>query len=181
MLYTNRRGDVVMYNIDDLVVYGVIGVCRVRDITHPSFDEQAENLYYVLEPLYQSGLIYTPIDNDHVYIRPILSREEADSLIDQMASMDVEIIKSRSVQQLSKHYQDIINSHDILGLVKLKKSIDYKMQVALEKNRKLGDIDKRYIKKIEELLFGELAVALRIERENVQSYIDNRLTMGTLS
>jgi CarD family transcriptional regulator len=40
---------------------------------------------------------------------------------------------------------------------------------------KFGAIDRRYMERAEALLFGELAVALGIARENVQSYIHERL------
>ena len=64
------KGDVIiMYKVDDLIMYGGTGVCKVEAITRPDFEEPDENrLYYVLQPLYQSGTIYAPIDNDKVFM-----------------------------------------------------------------------------------------------------------------
>ena len=38
-----------MYQIDDLIMYGSTGVCRVSDITEQVFNDE-DKLYYVLEP-----------------------------------------------------------------------------------------------------------------------------------
>ena len=37
-------------------------------------------------------------------------------------------------------------------------------------------IDERFMRRAEELLFGELAVALEIEREDVPAYLAERLS-----
>ena len=39
------------------------------------------------------------------------------------------------------------------------------------KHAKLGVVDQRYMKRAEDLLYGELAVALGIERDEVLPYI----------
>jgi CarD family transcriptional regulator len=41
--------------------------------------------------------------------------------------------------------------------------------------KKLGAIDERFKKKAEELLFGEFAVVLDIPKEDVRSYISNKV------
>ena len=42
---------------------------------------------------------------------------------------------------------------------------------------KFGAVDRRYMERAEDLLFGELAVALDIEREDVQAFIEERLSI----
>ena len=54
-------------------------------------------------------------------------------------------------------------------------SIHQKRKEADENKKKLGAIDERYMKRAEDLLFGELAVALGIEKHEVQSYIAGKL------
>jgi len=52
----------------------------------------------------------------------------------------------------------------------------YKKKEFAEKNkRKLGAVDEKFLKKAEELLFGEFAVALGIERNQVVEYITARI------
>lgn len=163
-----------MYQIDDLIMYGSTGVCRVSDITEHVFNNE-DKLYYVLEPLYQSGVIYAPVDNEKVFMRPVISEEEAKSLIDDIPAIHTEIYKNSSMQQLTKYYQSVLDTHKCLDLLKLTKSIYQKKQAALAQNRHLGQIDKKFMKRAEDLLFGEFAAALHISREDVQEYIRKRL------
>ena len=60
-------------------------------------------------------------------------------------------------------------------LVELTMSIHAKKQQAEEQKRKFGVLDERYMKRAEDMLFGELAVALNIERSAVPGYIAERL------
>lgn len=165
-----------MYEINDLIMYGSTGVCKVSDITKPEFAGSNEDkLYYVLEPLYQAGVIYAPVDNERVFMRPVISENEAKDLIDSIPEIHTEIYKNSSMQQLTKHYQSILDTHGCRELLELTKSIYMKKIDAMKHNRHLGQIDKKFMKRAEDLLFGEFAAALNISREEVQSYIRTRL------
>lgn len=165
-----------MYQVNDLVMYGSTGVCKIADIGTPDFAAEDEaRLYYILEPLYQSGVIYAPVDNEKVFMRPVISEDEAKTLIDTIPEIHTEIYKNNSMQQLAKYYQSIIDSHKCLELLKLTKSIHQKKAAASKEHRNLGQIDKKFMKRAEELLFGEFAAALQIPKEDVQFYIKERL------
>ena len=74
-----------MYSIGEKIMYGGTGVCTVQEITsvkQSSLDRP--RLYYVLKPLYQSGTIQIPVDNTKVPIRPVMTRDEAEQLVDGM-------------------------------------------------------------------------------------------------
>jgi len=159
-----------MYQIGEKILYGGIGVCAVKDI-----QEVAGRKHYVLEPLYQNCTISIPVDNDKIFMRPILTRQEADALIDSIPRVPAEIYHSRAVRELAGHYDAAIRSHDCAALVEVTKSIYLKKQEAEREHRKFGAVDERFMKRAEELLFGELAAALEIEREQVQDYISRRL------
>lgn len=74
-----------MFEKGQYVNYGKHGVCVEEDITHvdiPGVDNQ--KLYYVLSKVYTKGnKIYTAVDNQKVVMREILSKNEAESLIDR--------------------------------------------------------------------------------------------------
>ncbi len=165
-----------MYKVDDLIMYGSTGVCRVQAIGTPEFYKDSGKDYYFLEPLYQSGMIYAPVDNDKVFMRPVISKEMVDSLIDSMPSVESEVYKSNSIQQLSKHYQSVIDTHDCMDLIKLTKSIYKKNEEAIRMNRHLGQIDKRFLKRAQDLLYGEFAAVLGLPIESVEDYISERIS-----
>ncbi len=165
-----------MYEINDLIMYGSTGVCKVSDITTPDFAaEKEDNLYYVLTPLYQNGVIYAPVNNEKVFMRPVITEDEAKDLIDNIPRIHTEIYKNSSMQQLTKYYQSVLDTHRCLDLLKLTKSIHEKKEAAMKQNRHLGQIDKKFMKRAEDLLFGEFAAALHISKDDVQSYIEDRL------
>lgn len=165
-----------MYKVDDLIMYGGTGVCRVDKIGKLDFNGMEDNrLFYFLQPLYQDGTIYVPVDNDKVFMRPVISKDEANELIDEIPSIAPDVIRGGSIQQMSKRYQAIIDTHKCTDLIKLTKSIHKKKLDAIRQKRHLGQIDKKFMKRAEDLLFGEFAVALDIPREDVQDYIASRI------
>ncbi len=164
-----------MYSIGEIIVYGSTGVCRIVDIA-PSTRPHVGNVpYYTLKPLYQDGLIYAPVGSDKIYIRRVITREQAERLIDTIPDVQAELFSSNNRQQLIDRYQSAFSAHDCAGLIELIKSIRHKKQYADSHHRRLGQLDLRYMKRAEELLYGELSVALGIPKEDVPGYIERRI------
>ena len=164
-----------MFQAGDLVVYGTTGVCRVESIDQPNMTGADRNKkYYRLKPFYQDGVIYTPVDNTKVSIRPVITREEAEELIDLIPSIRAEVYRAPTLQALAQHYQSAVRSRNCQGLVELMMSIYTKQQQARAQNRRLGMVDERFMKQAERLLYGEFSIALEIPRENVAGYIRER-------
>lgn len=163
-----------MYKAGDMIIYGSTGVCRVKAITTPDFEKDKCRQYYALEPVYQDGVIYTPVDTK-VFMRPIITREAADALIDQIPDMETEAYHNSVLRELEEHYNIYLKSHDCGDLLELGRSIYMKKQEILRQHRKFGAVDERFMKRAEDLLYGELAVALEIDKCQVEAYIAERL------
>lgn len=160
-----------MYQVGELVLYGSTGVCKVKEIKKQDFPSTGEQrLYYVMQPLYQDCVISAPVDSDKVFIRPIISKDEAKRLIGLIPGIRAEAYHSRVSRELTEHYDALLKSHDCEDLIELTMSIYAKKQDLLSQKRKFGTVDERFLKRAEELLFGELAAALDIPREQVQDY-----------
>lgn len=165
-----------MYQIGELILYGGTGVCRVTDIVAKKFSRtEPEKLYYILTPLYQTGTITTPVENSKVFTRPVISRDEAISLIDEIPNIHAEAYHNPNLQQLENHYKSELESHDCMDLLRLTMSTYQKKREREKAKLKFGAVDRRYMERAENLLFGELAVALDIERDSVPSFIEDRL------
>ena len=76
-----------MFSVGDLIVYNETGVCRVEQIGPPAFNPRERRDYYTLTPLYGAGTIYVPVDSG-VFMRLVLSREEAEALIDELLTLE---------------------------------------------------------------------------------------------
>ena len=119
-----------MYEIGSFLVYGNKGVCKVEDITTAdklialkNIEKDKERLYYVLKPVYQGGIIYTPIDHSKISMRPVISEEEAKRLIDLIPSMHAENFSGKNTIELKAYYQEVTNNPDCEELLQLTMSI----------------------------------------------------------
>jgi len=160
-----------MFQPGDWIVYGSCGVCRVEAVGAMACSIAApDRLYYTLQPLLGTEVIYTPVDTK-VFMRPVLRRAQAQQLIEQIPSIREEARMERSLTLLKEHYEAYFASHTCEDLVQLIKSVYSKNQAARAQDRKLSQVDQKYKKRAEDLLHGELAVALGIEPEQVEEYI----------
>lgn len=165
-----RRKGEPMYQVGDMIVYGRTGVCRVERI-----EENKNGKFYALMPLYQSCSILTPVEGK-VFMRPVISRAEAEELIDTLPGLDAAPCEGKAVRELTEHYQASIDSHDCKEWALMTKSIYTKRKAAEREKRKFGAVDERFMKEGEALLFGELAAALELPFEQVRGYVEERLS-----
>lgn len=161
-----------MYQIGDLIVYGGNGVCRVESIETEGKDRRQ---YYTLQPLYQTCQILTPVDNPKVYIRPIITKDEAEDIIRQIPQVQPQPFYTRTPRELTEHYETQLKSYDCRTLLTMIMSIYQKRQEAQNNKRRLGVVDENYYRRAQELLHCELAAALEISKEQVPEYIASRV------
>ena len=108
-------------------------------------------------------------------MRPVISKEEAEKLINTIPTIQAEAYHTRVLSDLSRHYEEILKTHDCADLIELTMSIYAKKQMVEEQKKKFGSVDERFMKKAEELLFGELSAVLGIPRSEVSKYIASRV------
>ena len=72
-------------------------------------------------------------------------------------------------------YQQCIQNYTCADLLQLIKDVRAKRRQMTERGKKLGLVDERYMKRAEEMLHGELAVALDMTREQVPQFIADTL------
>ena len=165
-----------MFEIGDLIIYGSTGVCEIQGIkTLDIPGVNKKQLYYVIKPVNQTCTISAPVDSQKVFMRPIISKDEALRLIDSIPSIEAEAFHSRALRELTEHYSNILNTHNCEDLIELTMSIHAKKKYLASQNRKFGAIDEKFMKRAEELLFGELSAALEIPYADVRKFISDRL------
>lgn len=164
-----------MFQTGQHIIYGNTGVCRVTEIITKNTEAHGEQMFYVLKPAYSDYTITTPVNGGKVFMRPVISKDEANALIDSIPAVHAEAYHNRVLRQLTEHYDEYIVTHSCEDLIKLTMSIYAKKQILSQQKKKLGAVDEKYIKKGEDLLFGELAAALEIEKSEVQAYIAARV------
>lgn len=164
-----------MYQAGDLIIYGGEGACRVEAVgTIDMAGASKEKPYYTIQPLYREGKIFVPVDTA-VFMRPVITREEADALIRRIPDIEGEVYENRNLRMLNEHYQTLLQTHDCEDMLQLIKAVYAKQKETLAAGKKPGLVDERYMKRAEDILYGELAVALDIPKDEVFTYITNVL------
>lgn len=157
-----------MFNIGEKIVYGQTGVCVVEDISEKELIKNVKKQYYTLRPVFRSNnTIYAPVDNKNVFMRKIISANEANQFIKSIP----EIRRDALADTENTDYKAELETHNCRELAFIAFKVRNKKQEARRQNRKLGFSDEKYLKIAEDLLFGELAVALGAEPDEIQSII----------
>jgi len=172
-----------MYSVNDLIVSGSSGVCRVASIDAPADIPGADGtrLYYTLRPMFDNGTIRIPVDT-RVFMRPVITRAEAENLISQIPELETASeVNSNSPQLLSDHYKSFFASHDCGDLLTLIKTVYIKSQRSASRGKALGRTDQHYFQRARELVEQEFSVALDIPVPQVSEYIAQKVKASAVS
>ncbi|MDR1533122.1 MAG: CarD family transcriptional regulator [Clostridiales bacterium] len=160
-----------MYDINDTVLYGSHGVCKIVDITEKEMDKESRRCY-VLKPMYEGTFtIFVPIDSKNIdaKMRRVLSTEEIHALIEAMPGEDIICIENDTARR--EKYKEILAGGDRTQLVKLIKTLYSQQQQRKEQGKKPLATDENFLKDAERILYDELAHVLDIQREQVLPFI----------
>ena len=156
-----------MYKINDYIVYRH-DVCKIKEIKKIN-----DNTYYVISPLDDNSLIInTPVDNKMGYIRDILSKKEAERIIDSIK--DIKAVDSINEKNVEATYKELLNSYSYENLIKIIKTTYERNNNRLINNKKISEKDDTYFKLAEKYLYNELAISLNTTSEEIKDYIINK-------
>lgn len=162
-----------MFKIGDDVIHGGSGACRVAAVGTLSTGVKGK-MYYTLIPYYVKGSsVYTPVDSEKVLMRPVMTKEEVMGLIEDIKNIDVLWVKDEKKRE--ETYKKAIRSCDARELVKIIKTIYLRRKSRIEEGKKLTYSDEKYYKMAEDNLYGEVAVALSMTREEAKAFIEQKV------
>lgn len=164
-----------MFEIGEYIVYGNTGVCKVAEKTKMAAPgAKTDKLYYTLEPVYDKGCrLFTPVDNQKVKMRPVLTQQEADDLIGRIKEIDILWVKDEKNRE--QIYKDAIRTCNCEELVKIIKTLYLRKEKRLAAGKKVTSSDARYLHLAEESLYGELSVVMGIPKDEMEAFIYNRV------
>lgn len=164
------------FSVGETIVYGSTGVCEIVDICHAPFDTLDVNrLYYVLKPIRNndSSMVYSPIDNGKVNMRPLMSVQQAKAIIDNIESiplLTVDIEKSRK-----DTYKAALASCVPEAYVSVIKEI-YRRRIEYKKSgRRFSETDGDYERMAKNCLYCELSVVLNVTYGEIDETISEML------
>ena len=164
-----------MYKIGEYVVYGTSGVCEITDVCASPFDKRDTRTFYVLRPVSgaSTSLIYTPVDNDRVPMRCLLSLPEAQALMERIAGIPCLTVQEERARR--EIYRAAIAEAHPEAYVAVIKTIHARRRSFQGTQRRLPDFELEYESTARRHLFAELAVVLGKQTNEVEEYIAERV------
>ena len=163
------------FETGDYVVYGNTGICRVMGITTMDMAGiPKDKLYYVLRPDGQTeGKIFTPVENRKQIMRSVMTRTEAEELIECIPEIEVLDIKEDKLRE--EKYKECIKSCECKEMIRIIKTIYQRKRARVAQGKKVTATDERYLKMAEENLYSELSMLLGVPKNKMESYITERM------
>lgn len=166
-----------MFNIGDLLFYGNNGVCRVVEICSSPFDPNDARSFYKLSPIAENStlVIYTPVDNNQVVMRPLISKEEAEALIARIPS--IEKVAVAVEKHRKEAYRETVREGAPEGFVKIIRTVRERREVFRRTRRRVPDLDNDFEYTARVCLYGELSTVLGISRDEVSRIVLEGISM----
>ena len=160
-----------MFSVDDYVIYGSEGVCRVESIGHPDIAGLDKlKSYYTLSPVYRCGKIYTPVDST-IHMRRVISKDHAQELIGEIKEINCDLDVPKDAKLANVYYRDLVRSYECKKLISVIKYVFSKQREFAAAKRNVPAVDLKFFKIAEDMLYSEFAFVLGIEPKEVKGYI----------
>lgn len=159
-----------MFKKGDLVIYSSHGICKIDDICEKTISNVTKK-YYSLHPMDDRKLsISIPVDNDKVTIQELLTKEEAENIIESFKFEGYEWIAIDN--ERSTKYNEILKEGNRMEIAKIANTLMRK-KVELDSNgKKFHEKDKKILICIQNILFTELAFILNTTLEEIKDKIN---------
>lgn len=167
-----------MLSVGDTVVYGTQGVCTVREISVLKMGK-TKGEYYILSPIDDPGsTVYVPTANMALMskLRPVLTMQQANELIDEAAREPLEWIAGDNERK--SVCDDIVKNGTRKQLMQLVGMLYRRREQLKDQKKHFHNIDAQYLKTAERMLHGELGYALGIAADDVADYIRRRIAVA---
>ncbi|MCQ2517492.1 MAG: CarD family transcriptional regulator [Lachnospiraceae bacterium] len=164
-----------MFDKGDYVVYGGDGVFRVEEIGPLDISGiPATQMFYTLKPISgRDSTVFSPIENEGSTIRPVMSKEDAKKLIDSIE--EIELLEIPDDKKREIVFKESLRKYDNFELIRIMKTLIRRRDEKLAAGKKVTALDEKYYHIAEERLYGELTVALNMERGDVVKVVGDRI------
>ena len=160
-----------MFKIKDSVIH-----CREGLSTIIAMNNMNGRDYFLVRTNQASAeTIYVPVETAPNIIRPIMNEKEADEVLRFIKSIEKEF--NTNTKQRRDSYKRRLSSGDVKEIAYLYRQLYFYEQIGGENNTeiKLGPVDIDMLSYAKNMLFDELAISYKIDRNDVESYIERRI------
>ncbi len=165
-----------MLKVNDIVVYGTVGVCRFDGVSEMKMGRENKK-YYVFTPVAQGGsAVYLPTENEALLqrARPVLNKEQIETLVNNLAK-DKEIW-CNSANERIRLYADALKSGSFEQVLLVARTLICHRQRLSKTGKKLHLTDERALRDAQRLLCDEVSYAMGCEVNRAEKYILTAIT-----
>ncbi len=166
-----------MFERDDHVYYASGGVCRITDICYaPLAGMPSDRQYYVLRSLHDpNGVIYVPVNSEAVFLRPLLSKAEAEALLREIPALPA--FEEPNAKALRGRYIESMKKHDPAEWVRVIKTVHERIHALakISRTQRISDTERSFAEDAKRYLFAELSLALDVPLKRMEEYIKTQL------
>ena len=160
-----------MLGIGKVMVHKAHGICTIKEIL-----QIGGNDYYKLVPSFDEGMsIFVPVSKEKEFLREVIDKNQADDLVDYMNNLDDSIIDDSKERRDSFHKK--LSSGDLKEIAYMCYKLYLLKKAKLNSNAKFCLTDSIMFDKAHKMLFDELALAYKIDRNKIVDYIRLRLEL----
>ncbi len=164
-----------MFQVNDTIMYGTQGICKITEITEKDFMGTKKE-YYVLKPMNdKAATLFAPVNNEKIEgkMRRILSEYEICQLIESMPKEEANWIQNENERK--EQYKRIILEGNHVELIKMIKALYMHKQKREAEGKHLYLSDERFFKEAERILYEEFQYVLNIKREELLPLIFKKI------
>ena len=148
-----------MFKINDYIFYSSGGICRVEDVCEEPFEGAPKGVcYYILHTTSEpKQVIWNPVNNDKVLMRPVMTLEEASALLDSLASLSP--LEGDNAKALREQYIASIKSGMPENWGRVLVTVCLRERAAAAKLTRVTDAEHAFFDNAKRLIANELALA----------------------
>lgn len=159
------------YKVNDIVLYGVDGVCKVTNIVEKHVGKESIE-YYVLESCsYENTTVYVPTASEKLVarMRQVMTSGDILDLIKNMP--DEETIWVEDENERKVRFEEILVSNDRKVIMTMIKTLYLHQQELKANKKKMRASDEKMMRDAEKRLYDEFAYALNMKSDQVLPFI----------
>ena len=163
------------FEIGDMVVYGIHGVCRLIGAEKRPVDRKQVE-YYVLTPIRQEeARFYVPTHNPVAVgkMRKVLTREELTALLQSPQIKEDGWIPNESARK--EQYRALITRADCAELICMLRALYTHKQEQHAAGKKLHLCDENFMKDAQRVICSEVSAVMEIPPEAVGEFIRSKI------
>lgn len=160
-----------MFKINDSVIHCREGLSTIIAINNMN----GKDYFLVRSNQASAETIYVPVETAKNIIRPIMNEKEADSVLKYIKGIKKEF--NSNTKQRRDSYKKRLSSGDVKEIAYLYRQLYFYEKLGGENNEeiKLGPVDIDMLTYAKNMLLDELSLSYKVEREDVEEYIEKRI------